>query len=96
MIPILAGIIAGQAGNITDKKGFFFLILSYVLGMSFSYSMAGVFSFWYLWCATERFRLCFKRPHIDGLVWWFVLLSCRCLVSMNYSYLCSSRQGLIG
>lgn len=41
MIPILAGIIAGQAGNITAKKGFF-LSLSYVLGMSFSYSMAGV------------------------------------------------------
>ena len=41
MIPILAGIIAGQAGNITARKGFF-LSLSYVLGMSFSYSMAGV------------------------------------------------------
>lgn len=41
MIPILAGIIAGQAGNITAKKGFF-LSLSYVLGMSFSYSLAGV------------------------------------------------------
>nr|WP_264193976.1 protein-disulfide reductase DsbD [Marinomonas algarum] len=41
MIPILAGIIAGQAGNITTKKGFF-LSLSYVLGMSTSYSIAGV------------------------------------------------------
>ena len=41
MIPILAGIIASQAGNITAKKGFL-LSLSYVLGMSFSYSMAGV------------------------------------------------------
>lgn len=41
MIPILAGIIAGQAGNITARKGFF-LSLSYVLGMSFSYSIAGV------------------------------------------------------
>ncbi|MBJ7538114.1 protein-disulfide reductase DsbD [Marinomonas sp. C1424] len=41
MIPILAGIIAGQSGNITAKKGFF-LSLSYVLGMSVSYSAAGV------------------------------------------------------
>ncbi|MBR7890103.1 protein-disulfide reductase DsbD [Marinomonas sp. A79] len=41
MIPILAGIIVGQAGTITTKKGFF-LSLSYVLGMSVSYSAAGV------------------------------------------------------
>lgn len=41
MIPILAGIIAGQSGTITPRKGFL-LSLSYVLGMSVSYSTAGI------------------------------------------------------
>ena len=41
MVPILGGIIAGQSGELSTRKGFA-LALSYVLGMSITYSAAGV------------------------------------------------------
>ncbi|RDL46106.1 cytochrome C biogenesis protein [Marinomonas piezotolerans] len=41
MVPILAGVIAGQSGKLSSKKGFV-LALSYVLGMSVTYTIAGV------------------------------------------------------
>ena len=41
MIPILSGIIVGQGAGITKRKGFM-LSLAYVLGMAFTYAMAGV------------------------------------------------------
>lgn len=41
MVPILGGIIAGQSGELSTRKGFM-LALSYVLGMSITYSLAGV------------------------------------------------------
>lgn len=73
MIPILAGIIAGQAGNITAKKGFF-LSLSYVLGMSFSYSMAGVLVG--IFGAQLNLQALFQAPGIlIGFSVLFVLLS---------------------
>ncbi|WCN11451.1 protein-disulfide reductase DsbD [Marinomonas mediterranea] len=73
MIPILAGIIAGQAGNITAKKGFF-LSLSYVLGMSFSYSMAGVLVG--LFGAQLNLQALFQTPSVlIGFSLLFVLLS---------------------
>ncbi len=41
MIPILSGIIVGQGTGITKRKGFL-LSLAYVLGMAFTYALAGV------------------------------------------------------
>ena len=73
MIPILAGIIAGQAGNITAKKGFF-LSLSYVLGMSFSYSLAGVLVG--IFGAQLNLQALFQAPGVlIGFSALFVLLS---------------------
>lgn len=73
MIPILAGIIAGQAGNITAKKGFL-LSLSYVLGMSFSYSTAGVLVG--IFGAQLNLQALFQAPSIlIGFSVLFVLLS---------------------
>ena len=40
MVPILSGIIAGQGENATTSRSFF-LSLSYVLGMAFTYTVAG-------------------------------------------------------
>ncbi|MCP4000638.1 MAG: protein-disulfide reductase DsbD [Gammaproteobacteria bacterium] len=40
MVPILSGIIAGQGENITTARAFW-LSLSYVLGMAFTYTIAG-------------------------------------------------------
>jgi thiol:disulfide interchange protein DsbD len=41
MVPILSGIIAGQGANVTTRRAFF-LSLSYVLGMAFTYTLAGI------------------------------------------------------
>jgi len=41
MVPILAGIIAGEGDNVSSKRGFT-LALSYVLGMAIVYTIAGV------------------------------------------------------
>ena len=40
MVPILSGIIAGQGPNVTTARSFW-LSLSYVLGMAFTYTLAG-------------------------------------------------------
>jgi thiol:disulfide interchange protein DsbD len=40
MVPILSGIIAGQGDNVTTARAFW-LSLSYVLGMAFTYTIAG-------------------------------------------------------
>jgi thiol:disulfide interchange protein DsbD len=40
MVPILSGIIAGQGNNVTTTRAFW-LSLSYVLGMAFTYTIAG-------------------------------------------------------
>ena len=40
MVPILSGIIAGQGDNVTTMRAFW-LSLSYVLGMAFTYTIAG-------------------------------------------------------
>ena len=40
MVPILSGIIAGQGDNISTSRSFF-LSLAYVLGMAFTYTIAG-------------------------------------------------------
>jgi thiol:disulfide interchange protein DsbD len=40
MVPILSGIIAGQGENVSTSKAFW-LSLSYVLGMAFTYTIAG-------------------------------------------------------
>jgi thioredoxin:protein disulfide reductase len=73
MIPILAGIIAGQSGKITAKKGFF-LSLSYVLGMSFSYSAAGVLVG--MFGAQLNLQALFQAPSVlIGFSLLFVLLS---------------------
>ncbi len=73
MIPILAGIIAGQSTNITAKKGFF-LSLSYVLGMSFSYTTAGVLVG--IFGAQLNLQAIFQTPSVlIGFSVLFVLLS---------------------
>jgi len=41
MVPILSGIIAGQGPQVTTRRAFF-LSLSYVLGMAFTYTLAGI------------------------------------------------------
>lgn len=41
MVPILSGLIAGHGANITTTKAFL-LSLTYVLGMAFTYTLAGV------------------------------------------------------
>lgn len=43
MLPILSGLIVGHGKNITTKKAFF-LSLTYVLSMSVTYAIAGVFA----------------------------------------------------
>jgi thiol:disulfide interchange protein DsbD len=41
MVPVLSGIIVGQHGKMTTRKAFF-ISLSYVLAMSFTYALAGL------------------------------------------------------
>ena len=41
MVPILSGIIAGHGANVTTMRAFL-LSLSYVLGMAFTYTLAGI------------------------------------------------------
>lgn len=43
MLPILSGLIIGHGANMTTKKAFF-LSLTYVLGMSITYALAGIFA----------------------------------------------------
>lgn len=41
MVPILSGIVVGQGANVTTRRAFM-LSLTYVLGMAFTYTLAGV------------------------------------------------------
>jgi thioredoxin:protein disulfide reductase len=59
MVPILSGIIAGQGKNVTTSRAFA-LSLTYVLGMSFTYTIAGAL------CAAagKQVQTIFQQPWI--------------------------------
>lgn len=59
MVPILSGIIAGQGKNVTTSRAFS-LSLTYVLGMSFTYTIAGAL------CAAagKQVQTVFQQPWI--------------------------------
>ena len=59
MVPILSGIIAGQGKNVTTRRAFS-LSLTYVLGMSFTYTIAGAL------CAAagKQVQTVFQQPWI--------------------------------
>jgi thioredoxin:protein disulfide reductase len=59
MVPILSGIIAGQGENVTTRRAFA-LSLTYVLGMSFTYTIAGAL------CAAagKQVQTVFQQPWI--------------------------------
>jgi thiol:disulfide interchange protein DsbD len=62
MVPILSGIIAGQGKNVTTSRAFA-LSLTYVLGMSLTYTIAGAL------CAAagKQVQTLFQQPWILGL-----------------------------
>ena len=62
MVPILSGIIAGQGKNVTTGRAFT-LSLTYVLGMSLTYTIAGAL------CAAagKQVQTLFQQPWILGL-----------------------------
>ena len=62
MVPILSSIIAGQGKNVTTRRGFA-LSLSYVLGMSLTYTIAGAL------CAAagKQVQTVFQQPWILAL-----------------------------
>ena len=62
MVPILSGIIAGQGKNVTTGRAFG-LSLTYVLGMAFTYTLAGAL------CAAagKQVQTVFQQPWILGL-----------------------------
>jgi thiol:disulfide interchange protein DsbD len=59
MVPILSGIIAGQGKNVTTRRAFA-LSLTYVLGMAFTYTLAGAL------CAAagKQVQTVFQQPWI--------------------------------
>jgi len=59
MVPILSGIIAGQGPNVTTRRAFF-LSLSYVLGMAFTYTLAGIVAA----AAGAQVQAVFQKPWI--------------------------------
>ncbi|HNR22178.1 MAG TPA: protein-disulfide reductase DsbD [Steroidobacteraceae bacterium] len=59
MVPILSGIIAGQGANVTTRRAFF-LSLSYVLGMAFTYTLAGIIAA----AAGAQVQAVFQQPWI--------------------------------
>ena len=62
MVPILSGIIAGQGQNVTTRRAFL-LSLTYVLGMSLTYTVAGaVFA-----AAGKQAQSVFQQPWILAL-----------------------------
>lgn len=62
MVPILSGIIAGQGENVTTRRAFM-LSLTYVLGMAFTYTIAGaVFA-----AAGQQVQAVFQQPWIVTL-----------------------------
>ena len=62
MVPILSGIIAGQGKNVTTRRAFT-LSLTYVMGMSLTYTIAGAL------CAAagKQVQTLFQQPWILGL-----------------------------
>ncbi|HJP05250.1 MAG: thiol:disulfide interchange protein [Chromatiales bacterium] len=71
MVPILSGIIAGQGENVTTARAFW-LSLSYVLGMAFTYTIAGaVFG-----AAGGQIQAALQTPAIiTGVAILFIVLS---------------------
>jgi thiol:disulfide interchange protein DsbD len=59
MVPILSGIIAGQGKNVTTRRAFA-LSLTYVLGMAFTYSIAGAL----FAAAGKQAQTVFQQPWI--------------------------------
>jgi thiol:disulfide interchange protein DsbD len=63
MVPILSGIIAGQGENVTTARSFW-LSLSYVLGMAFTYTIAGAI----FGAAGQQIQAALQTPAIIGTV----------------------------
>ena len=63
MVPILSGIIAGQGDNVTTARSFW-LSLSYVLGMAFTYTIAGAI----FGAAGQQIQAALQTPVIIGAV----------------------------
>ncbi|MGI9290150.1 MAG: protein-disulfide reductase DsbD, partial [Gammaproteobacteria bacterium] len=63
MVPILSGIIAGQGDNVTTSRAFW-LSLSYVLGMAFTYTIAGAI----FGAAGTQIQAVLQTPLIIGTV----------------------------
>ena len=71
MIPILSGIIAGQGSDNSTRKSFF-LSLSYVLAMAFTYAVVGVIAA----LSGENLQVALQNPWVIGaFAGIFVLLS---------------------
>lgn len=71
MIPILSGIIIGQGDSITTRKAFF-LSLTYVLAMAFTYTIVGII----VGLSGENIQALFQNPWvISAFAAIFVLLS---------------------
>ena len=71
MVPILSGIIAGQGDNVTTGKAFW-LSVSYVLGMAFTYTIAGAI----FGAAGGQIQAALQTPAIiGGVAILFVALS---------------------
>lgn len=62
MVPILSSIIAGQGGTVSAQRGFM-LSLTYVLGMAFTYTVAGAIAA----MAGAQVQAIFQQPWILGL-----------------------------
>jgi thioredoxin:protein disulfide reductase len=73
MVPIVAGIIAGQGASVTRMRGFS-LSLAYVLGMAATYTIAGVaFA-----AAGKQAQTLFQQP-------WIILLFSALFIAMAFS-----------
>jgi thiol:disulfide interchange protein DsbD len=73
MVPIVSGIIAGQGASLTRTRGFV-LSLTYVLGMAFTYTAAGVaFA-----AAGQQAQTIFQQP-------WIIILFALLFVAMSLS-----------
>jgi len=71
MVPILSGIIAGQGDNVTTARSFW-LSFSYVMGMAFTYTIAGAI----FGAAGQQIQAALQTPTIiGGVAVLFVVLS---------------------
>ncbi len=73
MVPIVAGLIAGQGANATRGRSFL-LSLAYVLGMAATYTIAGVA----VAAAGQQAQTLFQQ-------WWIILLFAALFVAMSLS-----------